>query len=440
VFWASGTADYPLAFLLLRWLLAADLLPSTGEGWLRLPFAFFGILSVPVLAVFGRTLVGRRAALLAALLLALFPWHLYWSQNARGYALTMLFCMLGMFAFHGGVTHRSIPWALLGLVLVAAGGLAHGSGFLLMAALLVYLTIAVWREPALRQRILRPAVVAVLCAMVVVASIWAMPALLRAMEKKPDSSLLHLAKTFAWFVGPPMFVAAAAGLIWLWRSGREHAASLLAAWLGVPLILLVVLGSTVTKVTAQYGLTLLPAFCLAAAWFLVALHDAIPVRHGLAWVVRWAPALLLLGNLAAYDALYFGFHYGERPRWREAADLVRVRSKGPVLVVTTAVPCIEYYLDRSRFRGQMPRPDIEVVGVSWEMRDAGWGEKYFAALEERAAVEGRDLWIIVTEPELAELDQGGLFDRTVRRSAHQVARFPTWTGPKDMTVLVYRRD
>src|SRR5690606_24368412 len=65
-FWASNVAHYPLAYVFVRKLLHAGILEATGEGWLRLPFAFFGALTVPATAVFGRNLVGRRAAMLAA--------------------------------------------------------------------------------------------------------------------------------------------------------------------------------------------------------------------------------------------------------------------------------------------------------------------------------------------------------------------------------------
>ncbi len=250
-FWQSGTSRYPLAYLMLRGLLAVGLLPTTGEGWLRLPFAFCGILSVPVIAVFGRTLVGRRAALLAALMLAVFPWHLYWSQNARGYSLVMLLAMLGAFAFHGGITHRSILWAVIGVVTVVLSGLTHPSGFELMAALCVYLGLEARRDPALRARVLRPSVLILIAVVGVLVASQAWPSILRAMEKKSDASIAHLTDTFAWYLRPTVAIATLAGLIWMRHTGLVRTTSLLGTWIGVPLFALIVLGGTVTKVTAQ---------------------------------------------------------------------------------------------------------------------------------------------------------------------------------------------
>ncbi len=86
-------------------LLAAGVDPSQLDrvdtsGWraagvtelnARLPTALFGIASVPLLALASRRLLGDRAALLLALLLAVSPWHIYWSQAARFYIVQFLF-------------------------------------------------------------------------------------------------------------------------------------------------------------------------------------------------------------------------------------------------------------------------------------------------------------------------------------------------------------
>src|SRR5690606_18524020 len=113
-FWEAPTSRYPASYLSVRWV-AAWLGLSTaelGEGLLRLPFAFFGIASIPAMAVVARGMVGRRAALLAALLLACSPWHLYWSQNARCYSMVLFFALLAMGSTFLGAQRRS--WWLLG--------------------------------------------------------------------------------------------------------------------------------------------------------------------------------------------------------------------------------------------------------------------------------------------------------------------------------------
>ena len=59
-FWESGTSNYPLSYMLLRGcagmfgMVPADL----SEQVMRLPFAFFGIASVPAVAIVARGMAG----------------------------------------------------------------------------------------------------------------------------------------------------------------------------------------------------------------------------------------------------------------------------------------------------------------------------------------------------------------------------------------------
>src|SRR5206468_5042027 len=61
-----------------------------GEAWLRALSATFGVLAIPTIYFLGRTLWGRNAGLVAALLLALNAYHIRYSQEARSYSLTVL--------------------------------------------------------------------------------------------------------------------------------------------------------------------------------------------------------------------------------------------------------------------------------------------------------------------------------------------------------------
>ena len=53
-------------------------------------FAVIGIATVPVLGLCGRRIVGATPSVLAAWFLAIDPFHVFWSQNARGYAIVVL--------------------------------------------------------------------------------------------------------------------------------------------------------------------------------------------------------------------------------------------------------------------------------------------------------------------------------------------------------------
>nr|HID12241.1 hypothetical protein [Anaerolineae bacterium] len=103
----------PLYYLLLRpmmWL-------GDGEFQLRLLAAWVGVVSVPLLYALGHHVADRSTGLLAATLLALNPFHVWFSQEARMY--TLLFVLaLGMGYFFGRVVTvgKRRNWVGLGIV------------------------------------------------------------------------------------------------------------------------------------------------------------------------------------------------------------------------------------------------------------------------------------------------------------------------------------
>lgn len=72
---------------------------GSGEFALRLPSALAGIATVPVAYGIGRELTGRRAAVLCALLVAVNPLFVWYSQEARAYGLFVLMAALAMLCF-----------------------------------------------------------------------------------------------------------------------------------------------------------------------------------------------------------------------------------------------------------------------------------------------------------------------------------------------------
>jgi mannosyltransferase len=84
----------PLYFWLIHWILQTF---GGSETILRFPSAVAGTLTVPVLWLLTREVTGRGAAAwLSAGLLTLNPLHLWYSQEARPYALLILFSGLAM--------------------------------------------------------------------------------------------------------------------------------------------------------------------------------------------------------------------------------------------------------------------------------------------------------------------------------------------------------
>ncbi len=84
-------------YLAAVWPLAREF--GLSEFWLRAPAALAGLLAVPLAGLLGRRLCGARTGRLLALLLAVSPFHLWYSQEARGYSFLMLFAIVSTLAF-----------------------------------------------------------------------------------------------------------------------------------------------------------------------------------------------------------------------------------------------------------------------------------------------------------------------------------------------------
>lgn len=112
----------PLYYLLTRLLLFFG---EPTEWLLRLPSAVIGGLSIPLIFVLFKRIVNLRVALIATALLAISPWHIYWSQNARFYSLALVFYSLSLSLFYIGVQRQKRLWTAAAMGLFALGLATH---------------------------------------------------------------------------------------------------------------------------------------------------------------------------------------------------------------------------------------------------------------------------------------------------------------------------
>ena len=105
----------PPLYYALAWVWAQ--FAGTGEFGLRSLSALAGTATIPVAFLLGAELRGRRTGLLAAALVAVNPMLLWYSQEARAYALLTLLCALSLLfclrALRGGRTRDSVLWGVV---------------------------------------------------------------------------------------------------------------------------------------------------------------------------------------------------------------------------------------------------------------------------------------------------------------------------------------
>lgn len=147
----------PLFYLIVR----VSALLGSSDFAVRLPAAFAGILCIPLMYTLGNRLIGKPAGPLASMLVAVWPAHLHYSQEARQYTLLALFALASIYWLDRG-TIKSSTRSWTGYVIATSAAMyTHYFAFLLLAAQAVFVGIAglitlVNAAPARRRRYLSP--------------------------------------------------------------------------------------------------------------------------------------------------------------------------------------------------------------------------------------------------------------------------------------------
>lgn len=259
----AGDAASDIHPPLYYWLLSIWVrLFGVEEEAVRSLSALLGVVLVALTYGLGRLLVGGWVGLVAALLAAINPFQIYYSQEARMYMLLAVLTAGAMLALIRIVGRGS--WAAWGaLVLLETSGLyTHYSfAFIVLVLNLAYALwlLLVWRREPVTWRLLNWVLSQV--AVVVLYLPWLSTAMQQVTiwpsPSQTTGFLAALASTWRWLMfGPtietglvilPLLVAALVALVGLLGMGKfvpdsGWSAGLLALWLGLPILLMLALG------------------------------------------------------------------------------------------------------------------------------------------------------------------------------------------------------
>ncbi|MCA8978140.1 MAG: glycosyltransferase family 39 protein, partial [Planctomycetes bacterium] len=448
-FWNQERAFYPLTFLGLRFLIDAGLV-GAGEGWLRLPFALGGIATVPLMWWCGRRLLGDGAAAVSAWLLALMPWHLFWSQNARGYVFVVFTAVLAAGRLWRWTETGRRRHLLQALAAIITGALFHPSAAFQGFGVLAFVVLRRLRTSSPRGILI--AAGAALAVLLVLPHLIESTSLFEGFVKtKTDASLLHLLSTIGYYFRPILLVSALIGFLLLRRDqelepGRDR--GLFLGCLAVAqFAVLAVLGGSLVKTTARYAICALPALLwLAAAG---ARELAVLTRPGASPGLRLVAGFIGIAVFADFSTEcwhYYAHRHGDRPSWRDACEWVKEHHHGErVHVLTLNEPSLSYYLTPEKWRnaGIVEGPYTINLLAYWSnegkdenhvvLHPEGWRE-HLQWRRGQAEKEGASLVVIVKKPELDEIDQGDAVDRAgelwrLLRTEWRLALYlPCWVG------------
>lgn len=332
--------------------------------------AFAGIISIPLVYRLGRMLAGSRAGSFAALLLALSPFHVAYSQELRMYSLvTLLTLLMVIFYWRWLRAGRSRDW----LGFVAFGVLAayadQSAALALVALAGHYVLTRRAHHRSLRHWLSSQAAIVLLSAPPAVVFIRQM-AVHGGMLWVPHVSPLALLATLQDFsVGytmpdfllPVAFVLFSVALVLAWTQARALPSelALLTLWALLPMALLFALSIAFFPVYVERALLLsLPAYLMLIA-------------IGVARVRRPVAALLFVGILSMLMggslSQYYKQESSTKPDARPAASYVAAVATPRDLVLHPSPALYEPFQVYHRLLGTFAAPEYRLLdGRYWE--------------------------------------------------------------------------
>jgi Dolichyl-phosphate-mannose-protein mannosyltransferase len=382
----------------------------------RVTSVAFGVLGVWLTYELCRRHASEAAGIVAALLLAVNLYHLFWSQSVRYY--TMLFAaeMAASLFFVEGIVNRNRRQLLLAGIVAFASVWIHYTAVFLLPVLIGYLILirllghtdnatTIW------------AIVGSIMPMVLATAL-ALPQIRGLQVSGATGPLIAsqhpipLLARIAFYYGCPVLLLALAGMALTYRS-LAPGPIFLALLAAIPILELCVVGMLgLANVTIHHAFVSLAGCVGLAAIAIATIFQQRMLRLGVLVVVVTA------GYSFVMLWLYFTTMHGDRPRWDEAVALVRpfvnVEAAHATPVFATAPGVVSYYL-----------------GVPADQTMRSSLVTNLPALSD--GIEPTDSWFVVDAFRASESWMDWL-----NRNTERVGSFEAWTGPRDRTVTVYR--
>jgi mannosyltransferase len=362
-----------------RWLIfgAVNLL-GTNEFNARLVPALVGILSIPILYFPTRKMFNVPTALLFGIFLAVSPWHLYWSQNARFYTTLLLFYTLGLFLVYFAL-EEDRPWYLVfALLFFGLAVMEREFAALLVPIVAVYI-IGIWllpfeKPPGFRARNILILIIPTL--LITIAGsykIFSNPGKWLAGFGWINNNPIWILSGITFYIGIPFIcIGSAAAVYYLLK--KERSALLLAIAAILPALAIITLSMVQYSANRYVFVSLAPWLILSA----LGMWELFKQNKDRSWILVSGVLLTLLVFAMGENVLYFQYQNGNRDDWKGAFELLSNLKEPGDLVVVTEPRMGDYYLDADIIQdfGDL---DYEALAESnqryWFVEDNNLGEK-----------------------------------------------------------------
>ena len=370
---------------LSRWLIyGMTNLIGTTEFNARLVPALAGVLSVPILYFPTRKMFNAPTALLLAVFLAISPWHLYWSQNARFYTTLLLFYTLGLFLVYFAFEEDK-PWYLVfALLFFGLAVLERVFAAMLVPVVAAYLIgiriLPFEKPPGLHKRNILILLIPTL--------LIAFAGSYRFIENPEkwfegfgwiNNNPIWLLSGIVFYIGIPFICMGLVTAVYFLLN-KDRGVLLLALAATIPALLIIILSLVQYTANRYVFISLTPWLILSAA----GIWELFKQNRGRSWVLVAGVLLILMVFPMGENVLYYQYQNGNRDDWKGALELVnKLREPGDIVVVTEQ-RIGDYYLEGD-LSYNFNYLDYDTLAESnqryWFVEDNNLGEKEPEILE-----------------------------------------------------------
>jgi 4-amino-4-deoxy-L-arabinose transferase-like glycosyltransferase len=324
---------------------------GTSEWSARLVSAVIGVLSIPVLYLLVKRLFSPGVGLIAALLLAVSPWHIYGSQNARFYTSLILLYSLALFALFQGLERDRPGYLLISMALLYLAASERVLALFMVPVVVCYLLL-LWllrldRPVGLRARNLGLVILPVIAAGIV------------EIHSLLSSGISRFFGDFYWFfqfhiddplrllsfisfdVGVPlMSFSILCGVFLIVKKSR--AGLLLFVNAVVPVVVLLALNPFMfTK--SRYAFITLPSWIALGA---AGIRELLRETKELGRILALGLLLMLLADSGGSNLLYYQINNGNRHDWKGAFSLIHEQREADDELATSWPEWEGFYWDK----------------------------------------------------------------------------------------------
>ncbi len=351
-----------------------------SEWSARLVPALIGVVSIPILYFPIRKLFGPAVALLSMLLLAVSPWHLYWSQNVRFYTTLLLFYTSALLAFYWAIEEDRLDYLILSLILFGLATIERQIGLFFVPVVFLYVVLLrilpIEKPPGLRLRNLGlfflPGLIFGLFLLysnptVREWSLW--------LERFGwvNTNPLWILSGVVYYVGIPTICMGALGGLYLLRI-KNRASLLFGLGAVVPLLSIMIVSLFQYAANRYVFISLLSWIILAS----VAVRELLVQSQRSARILVLGVLMILVLAPLSENVLYYQFQNGNRVNWRAAIEFVQQQKAEGDLIIVPDSRLAEYYLQEETYSmGGVDLTQIrENAGRVWFVEDVDVKDKF----------------------------------------------------------------